>query len=88
MNDLTELEKLKLKHMLGAGYKTVNAGFRNYFASGQIDMPVMESLVSKGMAKRGAKYHDRYYYHATNDGCKAAGLTDKQRKEAMGVLYE
>ena len=75
--ELTTDDLAKLRHMLGATQHRPkkNWGFRNYYAAGTGDVPSMERLVSAGYCVRGQPYMDAHYYHATRDGCAAAGLS-------------
>lgn len=75
----------KLKHMLGATESTRKRiwGYRNYYDAGPGSMESMERLVSAGLCKRGAVYAVGFTYHATVDGCKAAGLDPAAIKRAF-----
>lgn len=66
----------KLRHMLGATshHPKKQWGFRNHYLCGKQDREAMERLVAAGLAERGAVQLTSQYYHATKDGCRAAGL--------------
>lgn len=72
-----------LRHMLGIRESTPKKdyGFRNYFNSSEVgpDYEAMLRLESQGLVTRGR----RFYWHATEAGCKAVGLNDKQTKRAI-----
>lgn len=73
-----------LRHMLGVASNVAkkDIGFRNYFNScpGHGDLPSLERLEANGLVRRGRPD----YWHATEAGCRAIGLTDKQIKRALG----
>ena len=76
--EVTADDMKKLRHMLGATERRPknNWGFRNYYAAGADSVPSMERLVAAGYCVRGAPYMEaHYYYHATREGCAAAGLS-------------
>lgn len=75
-----------LRHMLGIGQHIPKRqwGFRNYYASSVSDMPSMMRLEAAGFIRRGQPYEDAYYFHATESGCRAAGLNAKQLQKALG----
>lgn len=82
----TDIEDMdNLRHMLGIGWhiRTKHWGFRNYFASSVSDMPSMMRLEAAGLVRRGRPYEDAYYFHATEAGCVAAGLSAKQTRETL-----
>ncbi len=65
----------KLRHMLGAaGNSSAKPGFRNHYLCGVQDRAAMERLVGAGLAVPGEALLASQYYHATRDGCRAAGL--------------
>lgn len=72
-----------LRHMLGVASNVPkkDIGYRNYFNScpGHGDLPSLERLEANGLVRRGRPD----YWHATEAGCKAIGLTDKQIKKAF-----
>lgn len=72
-----------LRHMLGVASNVPkkDIGYRNYFNScpGHSDLPALERLEANGLVRRGRPD----YWHATEAGCKAVGLTDKQIKKAF-----
>lgn len=72
-----------LRHMLGVASNVPkkDIGYRNYFNScpGHSDLPSLERLEANGLVRRG----EPNYWHATEAGCKAIGLTAKQIKKAF-----
>jgi hypothetical protein len=83
---MTEAEDMEnLRHMLGATERRPkkNWGFRNYFAAGRDHVASMERLVAAGYCTRGAPYMDAHYYHATREGCAAAGLSKAATKRVF-----
>ena len=86
--DLTSDELQKMQHMVGATKNIPKRqhGYRNYYASSVENSGVMENLLKKGLVFRGKKHHIGqcdYYYHATEKGCKAIGLTKAATKQAL-----
>jgi len=75
----------KLRHMLGVDSRKSQRqwGYRNYYASSKGDEPAMRRLQSAGFVRQGRQYEDSFYFHATEEGCKAVGLNAKQIKRAM-----
>jgi hypothetical protein len=86
MEGLT-LDDLKMiRHMVGATsqYKTRDWGFRNYYAtSGGRAMAALDRLVTLGYIVKGSSSPNMHYYHATENGCIAAGLNAQQIKRAL-----
>jgi hypothetical protein len=82
---VTPEDMKKLRHMLGATEHRPkkNWGFRNYYAAGTDSVPGLERLVAAGYCVRGAPYMDAHYYHATREGCAAAGLSKAATKRAF-----
>lgn len=79
-----------LRHMLGADAHRRKGvwGFRNHFAPSQSDMPSMLRLQEAGLVRPGGPYADRAvkaltFFHATEAGCKAAGLSVARTKAAL-----
>ncbi|MBV8660370.1 MAG: hypothetical protein JO142_21330 [Burkholderiales bacterium] len=74
-----------LQHMLGVK-QTYKAkwGFRNHYLCNVQDRAAMERLVAAGLARPGERL--RAYYHATKDGCRAAGLDRAGIVRAMGAI--
>lgn len=72
-----------LRHMLGVGSHIPKRQwcYRNYFNAdeGHSDMPSLLRLWANGLITRGRPG----YWHATETGMKAIGLTAKQIKKAM-----
>lgn len=74
----------KLRHMLGAvPGRQKQWGFRNYFAAGKGHEPAMRRLESAGFVVQGRAYNESFYFHATEEGCKAVGMNKAQIKRAM-----
>ena len=71
---LSDNEKLTLTHTLTGSQG--RGAYRNYYAAGKHhhNAETLAALVDKGMMKKGAKYEDGYYYHATVAGAEAVGL--------------
>lgn len=74
-----------LRHALGCRGDKKNWGFRNYFAAalGGANAESFERLVTKGLAHQGQTTEAMQYYHATESGCVAVGLSAKQTKKAL-----
>lgn len=74
-----------LRHMLGIGEHIPKRDwcYRNYFNAeeGHSDMPSLLRLKANGLIIRSACNPD--YWHATESGCKAIGLTAKQINKAF-----
>lgn len=72
-----------LRHMLGIrqGTHKRDYGYRNYFNSTEAgkDFESMQRLVAMGLVRPG----HRTYWHATEAGCKAVGLNEKQTRRAL-----
>lgn len=84
MDGLTLDDLKKLRHMLGMTYERSNWGFRNYYAtSGGEAMEALDRLVTLGFVIKGHSSDGMSYYHATENGCIAAGLSARQIKRAM-----
>ena len=76
MNTLVE-DMNNLRHMLGIGSHVTrkNWGFRNYFDSGESDMPSMLRLEAAGLVERGSV---GTVFHATKEGRAAVALDERQ----------
>lgn len=74
-----------LQHMLGVGLhkKKSTWGYRNYFAAGAGSLASMERLVSAGYVTRGRTADSMTYYHATEAGMDAIGLSKAAKRRAM-----
>ena len=85
---LAEGDLDKLRHMLGATSHDAKTkwGFRNHYCCGKQDRDAMERLVAAGLAERGAVQLTSQYYHATMNGCRAAGLDRAGIARAMGAV--
>lgn len=88
MADKLTVEDLdNLRHMLGATppANAASIGYRNHFYIDKND-PSMLRLEEHGFVKRGSAglgAEGEIYFHATRDGCKAAGVTAKQIARAL-----
>ncbi|MRW88840.1 hypothetical protein GJ699_02455 [Duganella sp. FT80W] len=77
----------KLLHMLGAaGNSAAKPGFRNHYLCNVQDRAAMERLVAAGLALAGEQLLQTQYYHATRDGCRAAGLDRSGIARALGAV--
>ena len=86
MSELTPEDMDNLRHMLGAElrYHRKQWGFRNHFAPSPADIPSMKRLEAAGYISEGREYgHMEHFYHATEAGCKAAGLSKSRIKVAL-----
>jgi hypothetical protein len=84
---LTAADLRKLWHMLGAGPDNLkrNWGYRNHYASGNggdayESMCRMERL---GLVVAAQRDGSMTFFHATEAGCREAGLDAKQIKRAL-----
>lgn len=75
----------KLRHMLGMRSHIARRswGYRNHYAPGPDDVSAMERLVSAGLVARGRPYQGAHFYHATEAGCRAAGLSKAATRRAL-----
>lgn len=92
MTELPPLWKEKLTHMLGAGSHIPKAqhGYRNYFCvqteSYDEDYHTMVTMERAGLVKVGKmSQYGVQFFHATDAGCRAIGLSDKAVQRAMEV---
>ncbi len=71
---LTYEQLRNLQHTLGISTSIVkkNWGYRNYFACGGDDIPVMKELVALRLMSQGKPYGNDFYYHATTLGKQVA----------------
>lgn len=88
MSELAADDLRKLQHMLGAtpgNYPKTKWGFRNYYAtSGGPATEAMKRMEAQGLVRLGYTSDcGMAYYHATEAGCRAAGLVGKQVKRAL-----
>lgn len=88
-------KKLKLlQHTLGAEkrYPKKTWGFRNYYLAADCDKKLLDELVSDGFMWKGAEaaawLGGGAYYHATQKGMRAAGLSVRRIKEISDVITE
>ena len=71
-----------IQHSTGANperYDKSKHGFRNHFcaAVGSEDHATMKDMVEAGLMEEGRKLNEgrMQYFHATKEGCRAAGLS-------------
>ena len=90
MIELTPSQRNYLTHMLGADKDIAprDRGYRNRFCA-TIGDPAdkdLTEMVGMGLVVRGAVINDGHsvFYHATEAGMDAVGLTKRQKKNAMG----
>lgn len=83
-NTVTDEDMESLRHMLGASVhiKKSRWGYRNYFAAGAGQVESMERLVAAGYAFKGSKPFDLTYYHATEAGMDAIGMSKAAKRRA------
>ena len=76
-----------LHHMLGATLHHPKAhwGFRNQYLANRRDLAALDRLVAGGFVRAGAALLHLRYFHATQDGCKLAGLSAVAMNRAMGA---
>lgn len=76
-----------LHHMLGATshHPQSHWGFRNQYLANRRDLAALDRLVAAGFVHAGAALLDLRYFHATQDGCKLAGLSAAAMNRAMGA---
>jgi len=92
MPELTKKQNEDLRHMLGvvSNVKKSNWGYRNYYCAGvgSQDEASFTQLVEAGLATRGRVINegDSVYFHATEAGMDAIGLTLAQKKRAKEVF--
>lgn len=69
-----------LRHMLGCEPERARKswGFRNCFVAGESDVPSMERLAAAGFVVKGRLVNQDQSYHATREGCRAAGMTQRE----------
>ena len=84
---VTDKDMDKLRHMLGAipgRYKKNTWGWRNYYCAGSATNEHMQRLVSAGLATQGhTQAGGMTYFHATEAGCRAAGMGPAGIKRAF-----
>jgi hypothetical protein len=76
-----------LRHMVGATphHPQVRWGFRNEHLVDRRDVDALGRLVAAGFARAGRPLLQLQYYHATDLGCRLAGLTAKRAAIALGA---
>ena len=86
MNTLTEHDMKCLQHMLGVSthIKKRDWGYRNYFAAGANQIEGMERLLAAGYVNKGHVSENMTYYHATEAGMDAIGISNAAKKRARG----
>ncbi len=74
-----------LQFMLGATphHPRSHWGFRNEYLVNRRDRAAMERLVAAGFARAGAALLQLQYFHATEVGCRLAGLDAKRTRVAL-----
>ncbi len=84
-SQITAADLDKLRNMLGmrSDVENRNWGYRNYYASSKDSEPAMRRLESAGFARQGTAFVGSFYFHATEEGCKAVGMNKAQIKRAM-----
>ncbi|OEZ91490.1 hypothetical protein [Duganella phyllosphaerae] len=76
-----------LHHMLGATshHPQSRWGFRNQYLANRRDLAALDRLVAAGFVRAGAALLDLRYFHATQDGCKLAGLNYAAMTRTQGA---
>ena len=84
-NIVTDDDMHSLRHMLGVSEQKRKStwGYRNYFAAGAGQIESMERLVSAGYVMRGGSSGSMTYYHATEAGMDAIGMSKAAKRRAM-----
>ena len=87
---LTAADRSKLRHMLGVepDRKKKDWGFRNYYACGGSDEKSMRRLEVAGFVRQGRPYNESFYFHATEEGCKAVGMNATQIKRISRICAD
>lgn len=83
---LTAKDIDNLRHMLGVHQQKPARqwGLRNYFAcGGGENEKSMRRLEAAGFVRQGRPYENSFYFHATEEGCKAVGMNAAQIKRAF-----
>ena len=85
---MTDEQEKKLRHMLGAvpgRYRKNQWGFRNYYCAskGGQDHTDLQQMAADGLVSQGHVGEKTIYFHATEAGCKAIGLTKAQIDRAF-----
>ena len=86
--ELTTDQEKKLRHMLGAEpgrYRKNQWGFRNHYAASPTskDHDELKAMEAKGLVFQGRASENMVFFHATETGCKAIGLTKAQIDRAF-----
>jgi hypothetical protein len=76
-----------LRHMVGATphHPMVRWGFRNEYLVNRRDAAALERLVAAGFARASQQLLQLQYFHATDGGCRVAGLTAKRARVALSL---
>lgn len=77
-----------LRHMVGATNHHPRArwGFRNEYLMNRRDIGAMQRLVNVGFARAGSSLLQHLmYFHATDLGCRVAGLDAKRTRVALSL---
>lgn len=78
--EVNEADMDSLRHMLGAvpgRYPKHKWGWRNHYCASNAgeDYDSMQRLVAAGLAVEGCAQSSSTFYHATEAGCKAVGMS-------------
>lgn len=76
-----------LRHMVGATpqHPQVRWGFRNEYLVNRRDAAALSRLVAAGFARAGLPLLHLQYFHATDVGCRLAGLNAMRTRVALGA---
>jgi hypothetical protein len=87
--ELTEKQLQQLKHTVGAApeISRKNWGYRNHYCvrAGSEQEAEMMELVKLDLMEKGQEASTNTYFHCTEMGCKAAGLSRKQILKVFGA---
>ncbi len=86
--EVTESDIGNLRHMLGAvpgRYPKNKWGWRNHYCAPNAgeDSDSMQRLVAAGLAVQGCAQSNSTFYHATEAGCKAVGMSKAAIRRMM-----
>lgn len=84
---LEEGDLATLRFMFGATphYVTTRWDFLNHYLCNVQDLDAMRRLELAGLVTAGTPLLQLHYFHATNDGCRLAGLSAKRAAVALGA---
>jgi len=84
---LSDDDRRKLQHMLGAipgHYPRSKWGFRNHYATnGGPALDALRRMQALGLVSHGRTSGRMEFFHATELGCRAIGLDNKQIQRAL-----